>query len=107
MVGFDNQNADRRFYWGCFIMNKVLLILLLSFISLVNAESLYLGHDNVKCGNYIINEDSELDDVHMHCDVIKSMPENGGVVVAKIRTEEDGIITCKFIKGQLKKCHTK
>jgi hypothetical protein len=82
------------------------LLLSLSFIGLANAESLYLGNNNVSCGRYTLNSQSNINDVTNYCNVLESRKAKNGGNVLKIKTATNGVIRCKFISGQLEKCHT-
>ncbi|RTL10679.1 MAG: hypothetical protein EKK54_10260 [Neisseriaceae bacterium] len=82
------------------------LFLSLSFIGLAGAESLYLGNNNVSCGRYTLNPQSSLNDVTNYCNVLESRKGKNGGTVLKIKTETNGVIRCKFVGGQLEKCHT-
>jgi hypothetical protein len=41
-----------------------------------------------------------------YCNVLESRKGKNGGNVLKIKTATNGVIRCKFIGGQLEKCHT-
>ncbi len=87
-------------------MSKIFRFLVFSiFAGLSLGESLYLGNNNVSCGRYIITETASLDDVNSYCNVLSIMSGKKGGEIVKIQTENSGIIKCKFVNGQLDKCH--
>ncbi|AUR52575.1 hypothetical protein [Aquella oligotrophica] len=85
---------------------KIWGIFLILGISNTFAQSLYLGNNNVSCGRYTLTENSILNDVTNYCTVLNSKTKKNGDVVLKLQTINNGVIKCKFINGQLEKCHS-
>lgn len=68
-------------------------------------ENLYLGNGNVSCGRYTLSDDSQLNSVKSYCTISQEIDASDGTVILKIQTTEDGIVSCRFINGDLDKCY--
>jgi len=86
-------------------MKKFVFLGLCFSCNLILAQSLYLGNNNVSCGRYTLTENSNINDVINYCTILNDKTKRNGNVILKIKTVNSGVVKCKFINGQLDKCH--